>query len=72
MPGMNGRQLYETIRQNRPEIRVLYMSGYPENVLDGSDVGTTGAFIGKPFSSADLAAKVRTVLDSARPPSERA
>jgi len=71
MPGMNGRELAQRIVPARPEIRVLYMSGYSENVV-GHD-GTLEAGINllqKPFALPTLKTKVRQVLD--RPPSEEA
>ena len=64
MPDLNGRQLYEEIRQICPDIRAIYMSGYNDEVISEkgflkSDV----KFIQKPFTIADLARKVREVLD---------
>ncbi len=66
MPGMSGPKLAEEIRAARPEIKVLYMSGYTENALaprGGLDPRT--AFLQKPFSPIALAAKIREVLDHA-------
>lgn len=65
MPGMNGRELAQRISEIRPNMKVLYMSGYTENVV-GHD-GTLDAdvrLLQKPFSLRDLKAKVREVLDS--------
>ena len=64
MPGMSGRTLAERLGQLRPETKVLYMSGYTEdvmvrhNVIDGST-----PFINKPFRMADLTRLVRRTLD---------
>jgi PAS domain S-box-containing protein len=65
MPHMGGRVLAETLVVARPEIKVLYMSGYTDDAIvhHGTlDPGTH--FIAKPFSAADLTRKVREVLDS--------
>lgn len=65
MRGMNGRQVYEALRANRPELAVLYMSGYPSNVITHHGVLDPGVhFIAKPFSLRDFTAKVREVLDA--------
>ncbi len=67
MPGMNGRELAQRISEIRPQTRVLYMSGYTENVIghDGTlDAGVQ--LLQKPFTLRDLKNKVREVLDSAR------
>jgi PAS domain S-box-containing protein len=67
MPETNGRDLANELSPLRPEMRVLFMSGYTDNaaVLHGV-VGTGSAFLQKPFTPAGLAYKVREVLD-ARP-----
>ena len=65
MPHASGRTLAESLAAARPGIKVLYMSGYTDDAIvhHGTlDPGTH--FIGKPFSGADLAKKVREVLDS--------
>lgn len=65
MPRMGGRELAENLRQARPDIRVLFMSGYTENgVFQG---GAGGLFLQKPFSLGELARKVRAALDARRP-----
>jgi CheY-like chemotaxis protein len=64
MRGMNGRELAERLTERRPRIRVLYMSGYTDNVIVQRGVLKPGVnFISKPFRPADLALKVRQVLD---------
>jgi two-component system cell cycle sensor histidine kinase/response regulator CckA len=66
MPGISGVELIERVRGKRPDIRVLLISGYSEDThpWQGSPaVGET--VLQKPFSSAALAATVRTVLDRA-------
>ena len=64
MPGMNGRELAERLQSLRPEIKVLYMSGYTDDaVVHYGVLATELKFIQKPFSLASLAGKVREVLD---------
>lgn len=65
MPGMNGRQLAEVLLARCLSLRVLFMSGYAENVL-ASSVGLLpgAAFLGKPFKPKALVSKVREVLDT--------
>jgi signal transduction histidine kinase/ActR/RegA family two-component response regulator len=64
MPGMNGRQLWRQLNAFRPDMKCIYMSGYPDNVIAPHGVLEEGAhFIQKPFVSKDLAAKVREALD---------
>ena len=64
MPKMGGRELVERLRQDRPGIRVLYMSGYAAATIDEQDVVEPGtSFLRKPFALAEMLAKVREVLD---------
>ena len=64
MPEMNGRDLAGQIAELYPGIRLLFMSGYTANVIAHQGVLDDGvAFIQKPFSMADMTAKVREVLD---------
>jgi PAS domain S-box-containing protein len=73
MPGMNGRQLAEQVKQISPSTRVLYVSGYTSNAIVHYGVLDPGLrFLPKPFSLAALVAKVRETLDSPEaPPGER-
>jgi hypothetical protein len=62
---MNGRQLADKARVDRPGLRVLYTTGYTRNAIvhNGQlDIGVQ--LIGKPFTYADLAVKIRAVLDA--------
>jgi PAS domain S-box-containing protein len=73
MPGMNGRELAQRISEIRPNTKVLYMSGYTENVIGHN--GTLDAdvrLLQKPFTLRDLKSKVREVLDSTLFPQETA
>jgi two-component system cell cycle sensor histidine kinase/response regulator CckA len=57
MPGMNGKEMVKRIdREQQPDLKVLYMSGYSENLEDGLD------FLEKPFTSADLLKRVRAAF----------
>jgi PAS domain S-box-containing protein len=63
MPGMNGRELARRLAAERPQIKVLYLSGYTEEAIlheGGMEAGT--AFLQKPFTLQVLARKVREVL----------
>ncbi len=63
MPGMNGRQLYEAIRKIRPEIKVLYISGYADDVIAPHGILDPGIhFLAKPFTMGGLAEKIREAL----------
>ena len=63
MPGMNGNQLAEEMRTFLPTIKCLFMSGYTADVIAHRGVLDSGLnFIQKPFSSKDLAIKVRDTL----------
>jgi len=64
MPEMNGKELFNRAVENHPNLKVLYMSGYTDNVIAHSGVLEKGvAFIQKPFNVNDLTAKVREMLD---------
>jgi len=68
MPVMTGWQLAERVRALRPEVKVLYASGYPDELSRPDDVGDGApAFLPKPFTPEQLAVKVREVLGSPRP-----
>ncbi len=63
MPGMNGRELSEKICTMKPGIKVLFMSGYTQDiVLQKGILPSKINFIQKPFSSAALAKKVKKIL----------
>ena len=64
LPGLSGRELAELLQSERQDIRVLYMSGYTDNVIVHHGVLDDDTnFIEKPFTLEGLARKVREVLD---------
>lgn len=63
MPEMNGRELAHRLRKERPEMKVLYVSGFPDRVFEhsgGPDVDE--GFMEKPYSFDELARKLREML----------
>ncbi len=65
MPGMNGRELSQRIAEIRPNVKILYMSGYTENVIGHNGMLDAGVrLLQKPFNLRDLKSKVREVLDA--------
>jgi CheY-like chemotaxis protein len=66
LPGMNGRELAEKLALTRPEIKVLFMSGYAQETIGGREVLASDAtFLPKPFGPEVLRAKVRGAMPSA-------
>jgi PAS domain S-box-containing protein len=64
MPGLSGRELAERLRRARPEVKVLYMSGYTDDAMMRHGLHETDAqFLQKPFSLDALLARVRETLD---------
>ena len=64
MPGMNGRELAERAQAARPQLQVLYMSGYTADVLSTQHLPRQGTrLLEKPFTAKALAQRVRLILD---------
>jgi two-component system, cell cycle sensor histidine kinase and response regulator CckA len=64
MPGMSGRQLAEKILARRPQIKIIYMTGYTDDMVVQHKVLEPGMnLLQKPFTKFDLAARVRSTLD---------
>ncbi len=71
MPGMNGRELAQRIAEIRPNVKILYMSGYTENVIGHNGMLEPGIrLLQKPFNLRDLKNIVREVLDATPTPPE--
>jgi DNA-binding response OmpR family regulator len=66
MPSRDGRETARQIRRLRPQIGVLFMSGYTDNYeeLVGKESGS--GFIQKPFTSDELTRELRRILDQTR------
>ena len=65
LPGMSGREVAKRVGSLRPDVKVLFMSGYTDDALAHSHgFEEPFAFLQKPFSSVTLATKIREVLDA--------
>lgn len=73
MPGMSGRELARQLLPRRAGMKVLYVSGYVDDILAKEGLAATDEwFLEKPFAFDDLAEKIRTVLGGAPPQSAHA
>ena len=64
MPGINGKELADKLTARCPEIKVLYISGYTDNVIVHHGVLEKGTnFIQKPYTMESITRKVRKVLE---------
>ena len=65
MPGMNGRNLADVVKQSHPKVKTLFMTGYSRNAIVHQGRLDPGvSLIQKPFSQASLAARLRSLLDT--------
>ena len=65
LPGMNGRQLAEIVRRNRPNLKILFMTGYAAEAAIRSEFLESGMeMLTKPFQLEGLIAKIREMLDA--------
>ena len=68
MPGMNGQELADRLLAKQPSLRVLFMSGYAENVITHAGMmGDELNYLLKPFTPATLAHKIRGLLGTTAP-----
>ena len=66
MPGLNGRELAVEAKQHRPELKVLFMTGYSRNAIVHQGRLDPGIeMIQKPMSQRELAGRIRDLLDAA-------
>ena len=64
LPGQNGRDLANELRSISPELRIVFISGYPENAVTRNGVRAAGmSYLPKPYSSQSLTRKVRQALE---------
>ncbi|MEO1369185.1 MAG: response regulator, partial [Acidobacteriota bacterium] len=64
MPELDGRAIARRLCAERPELEVLYVSGYPDDYLGARGILPEAShFLSKPFTPKTLISKVRTVLD---------
>jgi PAS domain S-box-containing protein len=65
MPNKNGKEVYEEIKKTRPDIKVVFMSGYTADIIAQHGILEKGVnFISKPVSPSELLEKIRVVLGS--------
>jgi CheY-like chemotaxis protein len=63
MPGMSGPEVVERLRERFPDLRVVFMSGYPDpEAISAARLSGPTAFVQKPFSIEELARAIRAVL----------
>ncbi|MEH6402620.1 MAG: PAS domain S-box protein [Sneathiella sp.] len=62
--GLRGPEVAQKARQEKPNLSVLFMSGYTQNALDSHpEIGETALLLNKPFRKKELAAKIREAID---------
>ena len=64
MPDAAGPSLYQSLAEEAPHLKVLFLSGYTGDIIRGLGVLQDAPFLPKPFSLVDLTRKVRQVLDT--------
>ena len=65
MPGLSGPELARALLASRPQMRVLFVSGYPDEAMASQGILEPDAsFLQKPFTPEILARKIREILDA--------
>lgn len=64
MPGLTGVEMAEVLREQRPDMKFLFTSGYTSKELGGSPQAPPEPFLPKPFSMDELSRSIRDALDS--------
>ena len=62
MPIVRGDEMVKRLRRSRPDLRVLYVTGHTDWLMDGRTMAPGEAFLGKPFSAAELGNAVSLLL----------
>lgn len=64
LPGLNGRQVADQARETRPDLKILFMTGYAENAMASKGfLGTNMALITKPFTMEALTTRIREIIE---------
>jgi CheY-like chemotaxis protein len=63
LPGLNGRQLADGARTTRPNLKVLFMTGYAESAAGKAFLDVGMEIVAKPFTMNDLASRIRGMID---------
>lgn len=63
LPEMSGPEFGDMLREDRPDVAVIYMSGYAESISDGFPEDDTPVLLPKPFAREELIRTIRDVLD---------
>ncbi len=65
MPEMDGKSLYNEVFKINKNVKIIYISGYPDNIIEAKGIDIRGKnFIQKPFTLEKLAYKIREILDN--------
>jgi FixJ family two-component response regulator len=65
LPGMNGMELSRQLPEKRPELKILFVSGYAADIMNRKgEVDSSVNLLSKPFTSQELTKRVRAILDA--------